>query len=171
MSETSVSGDERNRDDLIFQLISQRLNGEGARSNGLDNKAGNLIGFTSVVIGLLLGSITLKFTILVENPILSFPYFLGIGVLLLSICFSLMVIKVRSWTVVPNVKYLLKNYTTVPYSEVLRRNAGTMADAVEKAESHNANKARYIEFSWYSLLSGLILVFVFMILYVVGVDL
>ena len=40
---------------LIFDLIKRRFGGEIYRANELDSKAGNMAGFVSVVIGLLLG--------------------------------------------------------------------------------------------------------------------
>jgi hypothetical protein len=166
MSDAIRDTDENRRDDLIFELIKDRIKGERERSIGLDNKAGNLIGFTSVVIGLLLGTISLKLDILIHNPLLSITYFIGIGVLLLSIFFSLMVIKIRGWIIVPNVRHLLDYYTAKTHQELLRRNAATMANAVGVSERNNGNKARYTQWSWCSLLSGLVMVFIFMLLYI-----
>ncbi len=55
-------------------------------------------------------------------------------------------------------------YTSLPYSEVLQRNAGEMRKAVERAEVQNEQKAKLIELSWYLLISGLALVFIFLLL-------
>ena len=40
---------------VIFELIKRRFDNEGERTNSLDGKAGNFVGFVSVVVGLLLG--------------------------------------------------------------------------------------------------------------------
>jgi hypothetical protein len=66
---------------------------------------------------------------------------------------------------VPDVKRLLEYYVTKTYQELLRSNAATMADAVKLSEQNNRHKARYAQYGWYLLLSGLIMVFIFMVLY------
>ena len=43
------------RDELIFDLIKRRFDGEIDRANKLDSKAGSMVGFVSVVVGLTLG--------------------------------------------------------------------------------------------------------------------
>jgi hypothetical protein len=150
-----VDSDANRRDDLIFELIRDRVKGEWDRSMAVDGKAGNLIGFTSVVIGLLLSAVSLNVTILSQSSILSAIYFTGVGILLLSIFFSLMVIKIRAWTLVPDVKRLLDYYVSRSYQELLQSNAATMADAIKISERNNTSKARYTQYSWYFLLSVL----------------
>jgi hypothetical protein len=83
------SDEERQRDDLIFDLIKRRYDGEIEKSNNLDNKAGSLIGLTGVIIGFLLGASTLTTSTLLLNSILSIVYFVDIGILLTSIGFAL----------------------------------------------------------------------------------
>lgn len=164
-----VDSDGQRRDDLIFELVRDRVKGEWDRSMAIDSKAGNLIGFTSIVIGLLLGGVSLNITLLAQSSVLSAVYFTGVGILLLSIFFSLLVIKTRTWTLVPDVKRLLDYYVSRSYQELLRSNAATMADAVKLSERNNTSKARFTHYSWYFLLSGLILVFLFMVLYISSV--
>jgi cytochrome c biogenesis protein CcdA len=155
---------EKQRDDLIFDLIKRRYDGEIERINNLDNKAGNLIGLTGVIAGFLLGASTLTASTLSRNAILSIIYFIGIGILLVSIGLALWSVRVRKWAAVPDVATLLEKYTNLSYSEVLQSNAGEMKKAVEKAEIQNEQKAKLIGLSWYLLISGLTLVFIFLLI-------
>lgn len=153
------------RDNLIFELIKRRYDSEIARTNNLDGKANNLIGFTTIVVGLLLGAGSFNISTLASANNLLVFYFVGIGALLLTVGLSLTAHKVRSWIVVPNVQTLIGKYATKEYSEVLQRNAGEMAKAVVYSEINNNNKARLIGWSWYSLISGLSVMFIFMLVY------
>jgi hypothetical protein len=113
------------RDILIFELIKRRLDNEWRRINDLDSKANNLVGFVSVVISLLLGAAAFKLSsALACKTELSILYFVGLGLLLTSIILALAGSKVRRWSDVPNVQYLIQEYTNLPYDEVLKRNAG-----------------------------------------------
>ncbi|HZD35823.1 MAG TPA: hypothetical protein VE130_11525 [Nitrososphaeraceae archaeon] len=167
---TNADGDSNrkvaDRDELIFELIKKRYDNEWQRITNLDNKASNLVGYVSLVAGLLLGSATFTLSSsLVCKPILSSAYFIGIAVLLSSIVSALLASRVRKWPNVPNVQVLLDSYTTLPYDEVLKSNAATMASAIEKIELQNNRKASLINWSWYFLISGLTLVLSFVILY------
>lgn len=137
---------DRKRDDLIFELIKRRFDNEGERTNSLDGKAGNFVGFVSVVVGLLLGGGSLLlggnifgFSAILSNHILALLYFLGIGSLLASIVSSLFALRIRKWIMVPHVKTLISDYVMLPYSEVLQRNAGEMAKAVLKSAFVNTS--------------------------------
>ena len=155
------------RDELIFDLIKRRFDGEIDRANKLDGKANNMVGFVSVVIGLTLGggsALTggnlFKDLSLLTNQNSTILYFVGITVLLISIGCALIALKVRKWTVVPNVNTLIEKYTKLDYSEVLKRNAGEMRHSITSSEKKNKNKAKFIDLSWYALLLGLVLIFV-----------
>jgi hypothetical protein len=154
------------RDDLIFDLIKRRFDSEIERRNNLDGKASNLIGFISIVVGLLLSTGTIEIaTLKLELSLLVF-YFVGIGLLLISIGLALCSFRVRSWIVVPNVQTLINKYTNVDFGEVLKRIAGEMAKAVIYSEKQNDDKAKLIEWSWYLLISGLTVMFIFIISYI-----
>jgi hypothetical protein len=174
---SNPEGDEnvdKKRDDLIFELIKRRIDNEGERTNSLDSKAGSLVGFVSVVVGLLLGGGGLlsggaifktSSGLLTSNHILDFIYFVGVAFLLVSIGCSLTALKVRRWIVVPNVHTLISDYIILPYSDVLQRNAVEMAKAVTKTEEQNNNKAKFIVWSWYLLIAGLCIIFASIIVF------
>jgi Na+/phosphate symporter len=151
------SEDNDKRDELIFDLVKRRLDGESTRLSNLDSKATNLIGFISVVVGLLLGGSAFA-PAGISNQALSVPYFVGISLLITSIILALLATKVMKWIAIPDVEYLRQEYTKLAYGEVLRRNAGEMINAVMDAEKKNNKKAQLIGWSWYCLVGGLIIV-------------
>jgi hypothetical protein len=159
--------DDRNikRDELLFDLVKRRYDSEWDRIKDLDDKANNFIGFVSVIIGLLLGSGTFNLTNASLHSLLSIPYFLGIGTLLVSVIFSLRAIKIRKWPAVPNVKTLLDNYGYEPYDKILVTTRDTMADTTLKIERQNNSKTVLITQSWYLLISGLVIIFIFIIIF------
>lgn len=95
----------------------------------------------------------------------SLIYLIGIGVLLTSILFSLWAFKVRKWIMVPQVQTLIAKYTKIKYEEVLQRNGGEMAKAVRISEKNNHEKAKFLILSWYALISGLSILFTFIIVF------
>ncbi|MGC2428715.1 MAG: hypothetical protein WA421_16900, partial [Nitrososphaeraceae archaeon] len=152
---------EEKRDELIFNLIKQRYDSEQERIKDLDTKANNLIGFTSIVISLLLGTGTFQLLkLLLNNPNIALPYFIGVGILLGSIIFALGGVKIRKYPVVPDAYTLLSKYTDRSYKEVLKRNAGQMTNAVEKAKRYSDRKAQFIQFSWFFVIMGLSVFFI-----------
>jgi hypothetical protein len=156
------------RDELLFDLVKRRYDSEWNRIKDLDGKATSFIGFVSVIIGLLLGSGTFNLSSALLHSLLSIPYFLGIGTLLISVIFSLRAIKIKKWNAVPNVKTLLNNYAYEPYSKVLVTTRDTMAEATLKIEGQNNSKATLITQSWYLLISGLATIFIFIIIFTIS---
>jgi hypothetical protein len=168
--DASKHDDDRDRDELIFDLIKRRVETELNRTNNLDSKAGSIVGFVSILAGLLLGGGSLLFGGQMNNlhfdltDIKSNLYFFGVALLLLSIGLSLFALRVRKWIAVPNVTTLIERYTELSYEEVLKRNAGEMARSVTDSEKQNNAKGRYLEYSWTLLILGLIITFTSVIL-------
>ncbi len=169
--DASKNGDDGDRDELIFDLIKGRIETELKRTNNLDSKAGSIVGFVSIVAGLLLGRGSLllggeindlRFNL---TDITSSLYFFGVALLLVSIGLSLFALRVRRWIAVPNVTTLIERYTELSYEEVLKRNAGEMAKSVRDSEKQNNTKARYLEYSWVLLILGLIITFISIIIF------
>ena len=159
--------EEKERDQLIFELIKRRLDGEWQRLRDLDDKASNLIGFVSVATGVLLGTGMLGLVTLdTINPLAAFFFFAGTGLLITSIIFSLYGFKIRDWHDAPDVNYLVQEYKSKPYTQVLRRVAGEMKKVVVEMEIKLNEKAHYISIAWYLLIAGLILVFIFVLIMV-----
>jgi uncharacterized BrkB/YihY/UPF0761 family membrane protein len=108
--------DDAKRDELIFELIKRRFDQEIQRTQNLDQKAGTMVGFVSVLVGLLLGSGSLLgddntlSSIFKSNEVIKFTYFGGIAMLLVSVGFSMIALKVRKWQTVPNVQILISEF-------------------------------------------------------------
>ena len=105
---SGFNGEGEKRDSLIFDLIKRRFDSESDRTKNLDDKAGNLVGFVSVLVGLLLGAGSilsggeiLKSSILISSLGLNLPYFVGVASLLTSIGCALIALKIRRWITVP----------------------------------------------------------------------
>ena len=128
----------------VFELIKGRLDNERRRINDLDGKASSLVGFVSVVVSVLLGSALFETRSLSSNLAVSILYFVGIGILLISIGFALGGFRIREWREVPEVEHLLRKFVTLPYDKVLRTTAVAMANAVKHAEAQNNHKAQLI---------------------------
>lgn len=158
--------DEKERDKLIFELIKSRYDDELEKINSMDNKASSLAGFISILVGLVFVSGSFELSVIASNIILSIPYFLGTGLLVYSILFAMLAFRIRTYKIAPDVDVLLKKYTTKEFTEVLRTNAATMKKAVEDMEEKNHDKAEWISLSWYFLMVGIGIIFIFFALYV-----
>lgn len=163
--------DEKERDEFIFDQIQKRFEREWQRLRDLDNKASSIIGFVSVATGVLLGTGMLGIinfdTVLLQAKAF---FVFGTGLLILSIVLGLLGFKVRAWHDVPDVSHLIDEYKNKPYGKVLRRTAGEMKKVVLEMEIKLNQKARFIEASWYSLVVGIIFVFVFVTIMVDSVS-
>lgn len=158
------------RDDLIFELIKRRYDSEMDKIASLDNKSASLIGFVSVVVGLIVGGGSFKFSIIASELYLSVPYFFSVGSLLFSIFMGLRAFRNRNWLVAPNVVELLINKTqpNVSYSQVLQETGNVMVDAIIDATDKNRARADNINRSWIALIAGLLSVFIFLMIFVLS---
>jgi hypothetical protein len=156
------------RDDLILELVKRRYDGVLQNASALDTKAATLVGFVSVVVGLIVGGGTFDVSVIAGSILLYVPYFTSIVILLASIFFGLQAYREkRNYPIVPDVRALLSKYTreNVSYSQVLRSTAGTMDYYIEVIERSNEQKAHDINKSWYLLLIGLVSVLVLLVFF------
>jgi hypothetical protein len=157
----------KERDELIFDLIKRRYDGEIQRWDGLDSKAGNLIGFFSIVTSLTLAAGSFNLQGVLSDAYILTGFFAGIGMLLISIVFSLLCFRVRETIFIPNTDELLSKYGhgTVTYRETLRIMCGEMSDAVVILENVNNDKANWIRYSWTMFVIALGYLFILFILF------
>jgi hypothetical protein len=133
-SDSNNETEDKDRDQLIFDLIKRRYDSELEINNSFDTKASSLVGFVSILIGLLFVNGTFELSVITSNPILSTSYFLGTSLLVGSIIFSLLAFRIRRFIIVPDVSQLLNEYSDRPYLEVLKRTGATMQVAVETSK-------------------------------------
>jgi drug/metabolite transporter (DMT)-like permease len=152
------------RDELILDLIKRSYDSEVNRFNLMDNKGGNLIGFVSVIVAILVGLSGFEFLKEISTSWIAIPYFIGLSMLVTSISCALFAIKIRKYRSVPHPSHLMGRYLEADYSLVIRGVAATMRDSINRSVTINETKAKWINRSWYFLIAGLFLIVIFIII-------
>jgi len=163
--------DETQRDKLIYDVVEKMYQSEWDRLRSIDNKAGNIVGFISVAVGFLLGTVTLGLSD-VNNLHYGVAtiFLLGVGVLILAIGFGLYAMKVRSWDIL-DVNHLLSEYTKKQYKTAIRSIAATLGDSIKNMVDEINRKANLLKYAWITTIIGLVIVFIFLIVaIVVGIS-
>jgi hypothetical protein len=157
----------KERDELIFDLVKRRYDGEIARWDGLDSKAGSLIGFFSIVTSLTLAAGSFNIQNVLSDVHMLIGFFFGIAMMIISIGFSLMCFRVRLASFVPNTAKLCSKYGTgnVTYRETLRTVCGQMSVAVVRLEATNNSKGEWIQYSWTLFVIALGYLFILLIMF------
>jgi hypothetical protein len=155
---------EKERDRLIFDLIINRNNAEFQRSNGLDAKASNIIGFVGIIIGLLGTTISFIFDKIYKDPkILSYYgsfrviLFLGIILLTFSILCSLLAYFIKQYEIVPETQHLIEEYAKKDRDilTILRVVGQEMSESIKKNQTIDDDKATWIKYSQISFGLGM----------------
>lgn len=150
------------RDRLIFNLIEKRVESEQERSNILDSKASNIIGYVGLIIGLLVTVISFIFGDLSQNEEIikyysSYRIILLFGILFLlgSIVVSIHAYFVREYQIVPSTKALIENYAKEDrdITTILRLVSQEMSDVLYDNKKIIDDKAKSIKMSLTFLLS------------------
>lgn len=153
------------RDELMFDLIKTRYEGEITRWDGLDAKAGSLIGFFSIVTSLTLAAGSFNLQGILGDPTNLIAFFGGIGMLLISILFSLFCFSLRAAVFVPNTEGLLSTYRDKSYHDTLVKVMRRMSKAVVRLVEINNGKARWIRYSWVLFVVALGYLFIIFIMF------
>ena len=166
---------EMERDQLLFELISDTYNSEKIRNINLDNKASKLIVFVGIIISLLssFGSLLLKD--IPRNDELYFVYLiifiLSLLVLISSIICGLRAYKIRKFKFVPvpdtMIKWGKENKNKI---DILRIISKERSDAVKKNKVTLSNKTKHIKRGYYLLLIGIILSLIFINFFLATYD-
>lgn len=161
---------DKERDRLIFELIINRNNAEFKRSNNLDTKASNLIGFVGIIIGLIGTTISFIFDKIYNNPKILMYYgsfrvilLLGVILLTLSILCSLIAYFVKQYEIVPETKHLIENYAkeNKDFLTVLRVVGQEMSNVIITNTEIDDDKANWIKYSQIAFGFGMGLVVLF----------
>lgn len=145
------------KEQLLLDLVKRRYDAEWQRAKDLDGKAGSLIGYVTIVTGLIVGLGTFSILGKLSVPLYYTPYFIGIASLLLSIVISLFAIKIRSWEFSPRILDLQEYYKDIKrdYTSITVTVFFSMAQAVRNNSKNNELKAFRISISWICLVIGI----------------
>jgi hypothetical protein len=91
------------------------------------------------------------------------PYFVGIGLLLGTIVFSMLSVRVKGYSSVPTTPDLRKALVddNWKYRTIIRQYNVAAMDAIETNHIMNERKALWIRFSWSCLIGGLIAITIY----------
>jgi hypothetical protein len=151
------------KEEMLLDIVKRRYDAELQRTKDLDTKAGNLIGYVSIVTGLIVGLGTFSILEKLSSPQYYVPYIVGVAALLLSIIASLFALRVISWEFSGKIKQI-EHY----YNDVKRTNESialvtfhSMIQAIVRNAEKNESKANKIMISWISLVIGISLLAIF----------
>ena len=154
--------EQKEREALILDLIRERVQREWGRLDGLDNKANQTGTIATVVLAFLVSVLTLEHQSLQGAEVLSkILLYLGLGLLILSLLFALLAMRIRRWPDAPNPQALIDYYGDSPVSEVTQVVASNLADVAMRVSTKNDSKGVLVEYSWSSLIAGIIVAALF----------
>lgn len=153
------------KDSFVLDLISERFKVEWNMGNELDGKASSLAGFVGIIISLQVGFGTILIDKIPKTNqyhlYLYLIYFLGIGLLIISILCYLRAYRIQDYCVSSDPEKLIKNAENVDLQTLLRGITNDLKDAISINEDVNDNKAKNIEYGFISLILGIIVAFIF----------
>jgi hypothetical protein len=152
----------------LFDTVQKRYEFELQRSKDLDTKGGNLIGYVSVVTGLILGLGTFGLLGKLTEMKYFALYFGGVAALAASIGFALYAAKATKFEFRPDYD-VVKDYLSAPsgrilnYCQFIRELTQDMTLAFTANSVTNDNKGNRILVSWLCLIVGIILLFSYVV--------
>lgn len=150
------------KEDTLFDIISKRHEREIERSKNLDEKSDRLIQSVSIIIAITitLGSISLAN--ILQYTQLYVPFFMGVGALLTAVFLSLLGIRLRKWSEIPD-DVLVEKYLASTNDDTFKEEAIMSISNVYFANfDKNEKKAKYVSYSWICMLIGLVSLAVFL---------
>jgi hypothetical protein len=161
--EIDVDEKENAVDEKLYEFAEKRYNFEMQRAKDLDGKAGNIIGYVSIITALTLGLGTIEIIEKVTRVELFYLFFGGVLALVVSIISSLFVVKVRRFQIRPNYENLefFFNQLQPDYLTLLRNNASDLIKAFKENFKVNESKAFRLLLSWIFLIIGIALLLLF----------
>ena len=151
--------------EFLVDFAQTTYSNEVHRITNLDNKANTIIGFISVAISILIGFGALEFFAKITTTNYLMIYSLAIGTLVFAIFAALYALKIRTWDLSLDIGHLYQNYMThSTYASTLKTFLESFEDPINRIGDQNDNKAKWIQMSWYLILLGLNLIFIFFIL-------
>jgi len=146
-----MSKETKERDKLIYEIVCERYKLERQRTNDIDSKASNVVGFAGILATLNAGIIGLF-------PESSYKYVLLLPLipLGLSIAFGLWAYWIEKFEAI-NPTVLIEKYKDKPSTEVLRRFVATTSEMTMINYAINWRKVKSLFRALSTLFTGIIL--------------
>jgi hypothetical protein len=149
--------------DAGFELIKKLLENEFQDLKDFDSKAGTIVGYVTLMTGLLVGLGTFSLLEKLTKPELFIPFFAAIISFIATIIFSLFSIKLVTYKDAPGVDFIKDsiNDPDKDYDQFTKEMISAMGSAIEENKSTNKRKAKLIKISWRLLILGFLLLIIF----------
>ena len=171
MTNEPQTDDDVKKDEVIYELVKRLYDEKLATKRVLDDKGSNLIGYITIVTGLLVGLGTFNVSDKLSLPQYYIPYFIGIGLLLGTIVFSMLSVRVKNYSyapIVPDLRRVL-NDDRWHYRTIVRQFVVVATKCIEQNDNRNNRKALWITISWWFLIGGLVFITIYVSI-VVGIG-
>lgn len=170
---TDDSDPEEAKEETVLELVQRRYDEELERAAAIDGKAANLIGYVSVITGLIIGLGTLDLLDKTLTIGQSLAYYLGLAFLVGSSISALLATSVRTWKFSPEVDWALKWITRPDLSSdkgfdrrtVLIGAATSIGNSAKENFKQNQKKAFWLKVAWMLLVVGIVILIVFLAIY------
>ena len=153
--------------EIIFEILKRRYDSAIERRHFLDDKASNLIVYVTIITAIIIIIGLGTFVILekITNEVVYILYFTGIGSLILSLIFSLLVIRTKKFKADSNIEnlkeYFQQDNNRWIYEQIIIRHIDIMFDSIPILDNENIKKTNLIQLSWTLLVGGIILLTAF----------
>jgi len=159
------------RDEFIFNLISNRNSAEFERSTILDNKASGVIGFAGIIIGLLGALISFLLEKLSQNSPIIFYYqsfrvilLLGIIALAGAIFCCLIAYSIKTYSIVPDTSTLIEKYAKNPNknkSDIIQVVGLEISQSIKDNTKTDDEKAKFVKYGLLFFTFGMAMIVIF----------
>ena len=151
------SKEERSRDKLIYEIIVDRFEQEWKRTNDLDSKASNVMGFAGLL-ATLSGGITAGITELLPQMHYKYLFVIPLIVFVLSAVFGLFAYWLTSFSAI-NPEAMIREYANRTETEVLRTFVATTSILTMDNFQRNQRKVKWLYVAFILLVSAIVLFF------------
>ena len=153
---TLTNEEKKEKNKLIFESVVRRYEQELERTDDLDSKASNIIGFIGVLAGIVsgFGAFTLKFPTNTAEIIVLSLFIASLVFLFSSFIIGLKAYFPKRFTVIPDPYFLIGKYENTKQEQIIRNLSDNYAVAVEDNMMANDGKCTNIKHSvWFLFIS------------------
>lgn len=151
---------------IIYEAIMKRFELEADRTDGLDDKASNLIGFVGIILGVVSGfgstyltipgDLRLDWSSFIQlSPLVSF--FFALFSLFLSFALALISLQIKEFIYVPHAFNLIYDFENSEEKDVIQALSDEYAVAIKENQGVNNDKAKRIRKAMLCLFAAFVL--------------